>query len=261
MLMHPLLISVYILVPLFLIGWWVQERQKNAGWVDVIWAFGVAAAGLAYCVFGAGNEPLRTLVGFLYVLWFGRLGLHLAIRIAQHAEEDGRYAHMRTWAGSRASVLFLFFYLLQASWVWLFTLPAWVLAQGQWPELHWVVLAVFIVIVSWLGETLADKQLSNFKRDPSNRGKTCRTGLWRYSRHPNYFFEWCHWFAYPLLAMATPYGEWLWLAPIMMFVFLYFMTGIPFTEQQAIRSRGDDYRQYQRTTSMFFPWKPKKEGG
>lgn len=257
---QPLIISAGTLLPVFLAGWWLQQKQKNAGWVDVIWAFSVALVGLAYCVFGHGDEPLRTLTGFLYVLWFGRLGFHLAQRVIQDPQEDGRYAYLREWAGDRATLVFLILYLLQASWVWLFTLPAWLLSQGQWPETHWVVLALIVISIAWMGEMLADKQLSEFKQNPANRGKTCRKGLWRYSRHPNYFFEWCHWFAYPLLAMATPYGEWLWLSPVLMFGFLYFMTGIPFTEQQAIRSRGDDYREYQRTTSMFFPWKPKQTG-
>ena len=108
------------------------------------------------------------------------------------------------------------------------------------------------------GEALADRQLSAHKADPANRGKTCRKGLWRYSRHPNYFFEFVHWFAY--LALAVGAGPWpvalCALGPVVMFVFLYRFTGIPYTEQQALRSRGEDYAQYQRTTSAFFPLPP-----
>ncbi|MEE4251527.1 MAG: DUF1295 domain-containing protein, partial [Alcanivoracaceae bacterium] len=81
--------------------------------------------------------------------------------------------------------------------------------------------------------------------------------LWRYSRHPNYFFEWLHWFSYPLMAIGADGAQWLWLAPLMMFLFLWFVTGIPYTERQALKSRGDDYRDYQRSTSVFIPWRPK----
>lgn len=255
--MHPLILSVIVLVPTFLLGWWFQQRQQNAGWVDVMWAFGVAIVAILYLVMGEGDVRLRCLTGIIYGLWFGRLGWHLAHRIAQDKEEDGRYAYLRQWAGSQAPMVFCLFYLMQASWVWLFTLPAWLLAQGNWPGSGWAVLAVTVALIAWAGEALSDRQLQEFKSDAKNRGKTCRNGLWRYSRHPNYFFEWCHWFVYPLLGVATVAGGWLWLAPPVMFLFLYFVTGIPFTEQQALRTRGEDYRAYQQSTSMFFPWKPR----
>ena len=97
----------------------------------------------------------------------------------------------------------------------------------------------------------ADTTLARFRADPVNKGKTCREGLWRYSRHPNYFFEWTHWLAYA--AMAP--GEWqVWLSPALMLYFLLRVTGIPATEAQALRSRGEDYRRYQAETSMFIPW-------
>jgi steroid 5-alpha reductase family enzyme len=106
-----------------------------------------------------------------------------------------------------------------------------------------------------LGETSADRQLSRFRANPANRGRTCREGLWRYSRHPNYFFEWTHWFSY----LVIGHGIWpTWIGPAAMLLFLFRLTGIPFTEQQAIKSRGDDYRAYQRETSVFFPWFPKR---
>jgi cyclopropane-fatty-acyl-phospholipid synthase len=119
--------------------------------------------------------------------------------------------------------------------------------------------ALLLASLAFLGETFADLQLAKFKRNPENRGKSCRSGWWRYSRHPNYFFEWLHWFAYPLMGWGGPYQQWLWLAPVIMFCFLYFFTGIPFSEQQALRSRGEDYRKYQQTTPAFFPWWPKSE--
>ena len=81
-------------------------------------------------------------------------------------------------------------------------------------------------------------------------------GLWRYSRHPNYFFEWLHWFAYVCLAVGSPLGWLAWSGPLLMYMFLRWISGIPWTEAQALRTRGDDYRAYQRDTPMLFPWFP-----
>jgi steroid 5-alpha reductase family enzyme len=112
-------------------------------------------------------------------------------------------------------------------------------------------------MVALTGESIADRQLARFRASPSNRGKVCREGLWRYSRHPNYFFEWFHWWAYAWLAVGSP----LWWLPILgvvvMYLFLTRVTGVPPTEAQAIRSRGDAYREYQRTTNAFFPGRVK----
>jgi steroid 5-alpha reductase family enzyme len=120
-----------------------------------------------------------------------------------------------------------------------------------------VVVGACLGVLSIAGESLADRQLSRFKQKPDSVGRTCREGLWRYSRHPNYFFEWLHWCSYPLIAIGASQAGWLWCLPLAMFVFLWFVTGIPYTEKQALKSRGDDYRDYQRTTSAFFPWRPK----
>jgi steroid 5-alpha reductase family enzyme len=115
-----------------------------------------------------------------------------------------------------------------------------------------------IGVVTWLiavaGESLADRQLARFRANRANQGLVCRDGLWRYSRHPNYFFEWIHWWAYVLIghgALLT------WIGPIGMLVFLFRITGIPYTELQALKSRGERYRAYQRTTSVFVPWFPR----
>ena len=251
-----LLLTPFIIAPVFVVAWLWQLRTKNAGWVDVFWSFGVALTGVFYGLSGSGDLVIRVIVGSIYGIWFSRLTWHLLQRV-KGEPEDGRYKKMRSWAGGNAWLLFLLFYLMQASWVWVFTLPAWLLSGGVTPPVWAIFIALVIVIVAWAGESIADHQLHKFRSDPANKGKTCRLGLWRYSRHPNYFFEWCHWLAYPILGIGVSYGGWLWLAPVVMFVFLYFITGIPFTEQQALRSRGDDYRHYQQTTSMFIPWKPK----
>jgi len=106
---------------------------------------------------------------------------------------------------------------------------------------------------AFLGESAADRQLQRWRAEPTNRGRTCRIGLWRFSRHPNYLFEWLHWFTYPLLGLGLPQGGLLWLAPAGMFLLIRFVSGVPPTEAQALRSRGDDYRDYQRSTHPFLP--------
>ena len=112
---------------------------------------------------------------------------------------------------------------------------------------------IIILGAGRVGESVADRQLSAWRADPANRGRTCRAGLWGYSRHPNYFFEWIHWLAYPTLAVGLPYGWVAWFAPALMLYLVLKVTGIPPTEAQSLRSRGDDYRAYQRTVNAFFP--------
>ena len=118
-------------------------------------------------------------------------------------------------------------------------------------------LTVLLWAVALTGEAVADRQLARFKARPSSRGRTCREGLWRYSRHPNYFFEWLVWVAYALFALASPYGALALICPVVMLYLLFRVTGIPATEAQALRSKGDDYRRYQATTSVFVPWFPR----
>jgi steroid 5-alpha reductase family enzyme len=109
-------------------------------------------------------------------------------------------------------------------------------------------------LLAMLGESAADAQLNRFRSDPANKGKTCRVGLWNYSRHPNYFCEWLVWVAYFIYALGSPGGWMAVYAPALMYLFLTKVTGIKATEEHAVRSRGEDYREYQRTTNAFFPW-------
>lgn len=242
---------------IMLLGWCWQVKTKNAGVVDVLWAFMISTLAAVYALTGEGYGPLRLIAGGIMSLWYLRLGCHLAHRVLGEAEE-GRYAYLRQYWGGRANFYHFFFFQFQALLAWGFALPLWVLSQGQIDALGWSqYLGILTVIVAITGVTLADKQLAEFRQNPDNKGKVCEQGLWRYSRHPNYFFEWLHWFAYPLLAIGINGGAWLWLSPLVMFIFLYYVTGIPYTEQQAIRSRGEAYKEYQRTTSPFIPWRKK----
>lgn len=115
-------------------------------------------------------------------------------------------------------------------------------------------LGALIWLVAVVGEALADSQLENFKKDPANKGKVCQIGLWNYSRHPNYFFEWLIWISFFIFSLDSAGGIFTVYCPVVMYVFLTRVTGIKATEEQSLRTRGDAYRIYQKTTSAFVPW-------
>ena len=240
---------------LMLLGWRWQRRHDNAGIVDVLWSFGLASSALWLALTGSGAWTARVLVGVLATAWGVRLCFHLWRRVRSEPE-DGRYRALRQyWHGDQRR--FLAFFQFQALLIVLFSLPLAAVVAHPEPSLLQLAAAVALWLVSVLGESLADAQLARFRANPANRGRTCDQGLWRYSRHPNYFFEWLHWCAWAISAIGAPLAWLGWLGPVLMYVFLRFISGIPFTEQQALRTRGDDYRDYQRRTPMFFPWFPK----
>lgn len=232
-------------------------RVRNLGFVDVGWAGLMAAAALFVGLVADGSPMARGLVALFGGVWGARLCLHLLHRVLNE-EEDGRYRALRgAWGASRWR--YFVFFQGQAVVVALFALP-FVAAASQdkaTPD-AWVVAAVLAWLVAMAGETIADRQLAAFRADPANRGRTCRAGLWAWSRHPNYFFEWLHWFAYVLLAVGGGLFWWTLVGPVLMFAFLYRVSGIPWTEAQSLRSRGEDYARYQREVSAFFPWPPRR---
>ena len=238
--------------------WLLQRRTGDAGIVDVAWAAGVGVLS-AWFAYGADGLPeRRSIVAALALVWAARLAGYLLVRVIG-MEEDGRYADMREQWGDRTQSNLFWFFQVQASWSVLFAAPMLVAAYNAAP-LGWLDAAgVAVWIVALSGEAVADRQLHRFRSNPANKGKVCKQGLWRYSRHPNYFFEWVHWWAYVLLAWGAPHPWAALIGPAAMLLFLFKITGIPPTEQRALRSRGDAYREYQRTTSVFFPWPPKEQ--
>lgn len=238
--------------------WAVQVRQRDAGVVDAGWAAGLGLAAM-FCAATAPGDPVRrAIVAILGGVWGLRLAWHIISDRVLSGKEDGRYADLRDRLGPRLNAFLFFFFQAQALLVVLLAAPFALAAADPAPAPRALdIAAVALWLIAKAGETTADEQLKAFKRDPASRGKTCRRGLWRYSRHPNYFFEWLIWCAYALLALPAPFGAVALAAPALMLLLVLKVTGIPPTERQAIKSRGDDYREYQRTTSAFFPWFPK----
>lgn len=250
-----LLVLWLLAATVMLAGWIWQRRRENAGIVDVLWAALLAVGAVLLATVGKGASGPRVLLGILGGVWGLRLATHLWVRVRGNSE-DGRYRELRArWHGGPWR--WLAFFQFQALLVPMFALPFAAVAVNPRTRVLWLVVGTAVWLLAVCGETVADRQLTRFRANPAHRGLTCRAGLWRYSRHPNYFFEWLHWFAYPALAAGSPRWLLAWLGPLVMFVFLRFLSGVPWAEAQALRTRGEDYRDYQHRTPMFFPWFPR----
>lgn len=239
--------------------WLVQLWTKDAGIVDVGWAASLACAAIFVGWTGTGAVEVRILAGALGALWGFRLAWHLLTDRILRGEEDGRYQMLRENTGRWQEPVLLVFYLIQAGFVVALAVPFALASATAGEGLRWFhIAAALLWIVGFVGESTADRQLKAFKADPASSGRTCRSGLWRYSRHPNYFFEWLMWCAFGVLSLGAPHGWIGLLAPAFLLLLILKVTGIPPTEARALRSRGDDYRRYQRETSAFVPWFPKE---
>ncbi len=254
--MTTLVLSAWaVLAVLFTLLWARQRVTRNATSVDVAWAASLGSLVVLYGVVGEGDGMRRLLVTTLGAGWAFRLAWFLArTRVFGRPAEDGRYQAMREYWGPRANAWLFLFYQGQAALAVLFSLPM-LAAMGGGPLGPASVAGLAVWIIAVVGESVADGQLARFRADPANRGQVCDRGLWRYSRHPNYFFEWLHWWSYVLIGGGA--GP-TWIGPILMLLFLFRLTGIPYTELQALKTRGDAYRAYQRTTSVFVPWPPRR---
>lgn len=252
-----LLIGLGIAVVYFAIVWAISVRVRNYGFLDVSWSYGVAILAPIYAIFGSGSHPLKWVITGIGVAWSLRLGTYILLRVLKHhPQEDVRYQTLRAqWPGTG---MFLLFFEVQAVMVAIFSLPFWFVSftpDAPVSPLTWA--AVAVAALALVGETVADWQMQEFKRTNTTKGAVCQEGLWRYSRHPNYFFESLIWWAFFGIAVSMVPGAWVWVTlacPLLMLQFLFKVTGIPLTEEYAVKSKGEAYREYQRTTSAFIPW-------
>jgi steroid 5-alpha reductase family enzyme len=244
---------------LFCLLWIIQVIRKDAGVVDIGWTAGVGAMAVYAAMAGDGWLPRRILLGAMGGIWSARLVLYILKDRILAEQEDARYQRLRAHWGERANRWFFFFFTSQSLLVVLFALPFLPGANKAQASLSvFDVLALAVWLLSMGGEWLADFQLARFRGNPANAGEVCRDGLWNWSRHPNYFFEWLHWFAYVFLAMGASGLTLTLIGPVAMYVFLTKLTGIPHIEREALAKRGDAYREYQHTTSILIPWRKKQ---
>jgi steroid 5-alpha reductase family enzyme len=240
--------------------WRVQNARSEADIVDVGWAGSLGALALMYALVLDGALAGRICAALFAVTWSVRLGGYLYFNRVRVVGEDERYHALRVKWGQKAARNFFILFQAQALLAALLSIPFIVICiSEEAPSALQLSFGVSLFAGSILGESLADRQLSSFRADPANRGKVCSLGLWKYSRHPNYFFEWLYWWSFVALGIFLPWGPLTLLGPALMYYFLRYLTGIPATEARALESRGENYRQYQERTSAFFPWFPLKE--
>ncbi len=251
-----LLVSIFC-VSVLMIGIWIwATRIKNAGIVDIFWAFDFAIIAVIIWLLADGSATRKTIVCVLTMLWSLRLGGYLSKRVGSHLEEEeGRYKQLRKeWAPHVNLKFFIFFQMQALSNVFL-CIPFFITTINPAPKLTLLeYIGAGMWLLSIIGEAASDWQLQQFKKNPANKGKVCEYGLWNYSRHPNYFFQLMIWISVFIFSLSSPHGWISIVCPLTIGYLIFKVTGIPMTEEQAIRSKGELYKEYQRSTSVFIPW-------
>lgn len=240
------------------LAWLVSLRLRDASVADVLWGPGLAALGWFYHA-ALPHQPNRgLLVACMVTIWGLRLGLHIASR-SRGREEDPRYAAMRRRHGERFAQVSLFtVFWLQGLILWVIALPLFQAQRGG--SLGWRDLPGFACVVAGLFcEAIADRQLQRFRASPANRGRVLDTGLWRYSRHPNYFGDALLWWGLFTLTAANAAGWWTIVSPLLMTFLLVRVSGVPLLERGLVERR-PGYADYVRRTSAFVPWFPRSHG-
>ncbi len=243
-------------------AWLIQFRTRNAGWVDVVWTIATGLGGVvcALAPMGGPSGQRQWVVAALAAAWAVRLSAHIAARTAGRPE-DVRYARFREEWGAAFQRRMLAFLMIQAAVAALLTLSMMAAARNPAPGLRladWAGIAILAIAIA--GEGVADGQMRRF-RGQAEKGAVCDTGLWGWSRHPNYFFEWLGWCAYPVMAINFDWWPgWIALTgPAFMFWLLRYVSGVPPLEEAMLRSRGARFVDYQRRVSAFFPLPPRDQ--
>lgn len=244
-------------------AWLAAERTGNHGWVDTVWSFATGAAGIAACVLpvGEGWMPRQIAVAILVGGWSLRLGTHILQRTMAGGDDPRYVALRRQWGRAAPQRLFVFLQV-QALAALVLVLAVAAAAHAPLPFWRWGdALGIALALAAFAGEAVADRQLARFRSDPAHRGEVCDAGLWGMTRHPNYFFEWLGWLAYPAIAIdwagAHPFGFGALAAPVLMYALLAHGSGIPPTEAHMLQSRGEKYRSYQQRVNAFWPGPPR----
>jgi steroid 5-alpha reductase family enzyme len=241
------------------VAWAIARRVKNASYLEVAWSYGFAVLGWIYALIGPA-EPLRKwVITGMVTIWSLRLGTSLLFEVGRHhPAESHRYAALREQFPKRPWLMFFGFSQYQAALIGLLSAPFAIACSNAAPGMSgWEVAGLILWFLAITGQTVANFQSSRFRSDQRNSGKVCDAGLWRYSRHPDCFFEWLIWVAYFIFTLGSPWGWVTVYCPFLMLYFLTQVTGIPPAEALCLKTLGDGYRHYQRTTNAFFPGSPK----
>lgn len=235
--------------------WLISLRLKDASIVDPFWGPGFAIASITYYLVDGRYPDRGTLVLGLVTLWAARLGYHLYVRNRREGE-DPRYAAMRKARGKQFPLISLFtIFWFQAFLLWVISLPILGSIASQAPLGFFDILGMVVFLIGLTIESIADNQLSLFRAVPANKGHVLDTGLWRYSRHPNYFGEAVLWWGLYLIAVSAA-AYWAIVGPILITFLLLRFSGVPMLEEGLSVSR-PGYSEYIKRTSSFLPWPPK----
>lgn len=247
------LYSFLLVSGLMTIVWVMQLKNKNAGIVDVVWAISFMCSTILFSLLIDGYAFREYIVIGLVSCWCVRLGYHLFIR-NWGEPEDARYASMREKWGAKANLNMFLFFQFQALASAILSFPfVLILRNPSYTFSGLEILGVLLFAIAIIGEAASDSQLKQFKRT-AKKMDVCTVGLWNYSRHPNYFFEWLIWVSIFIIALPTPYGWVALYCPLLMWHFLNNVTGIAITELHMLQTRGNVYLNYQKATSAFIPW-------
>lgn len=235
-------------------AWWVQRATKNAGWVDVIWTFSSSIALASVALAASGVMWRQVMLAIIFLVWGARLGGYIAWRVATQPE-DTRYALMRQTAGSKFQRQIAWLIAGQGPVTGIISLGVYLAASQSDPFPSVTdALGILIILVALTGETLADFQLKSWKAKQQTKGEICMVGLWSLCRHPNYFCEALFWLAFPVIACSTRPITWLALiSPLLMFLVLRYLTGVPPLEAAMLSRRGKIYSDYQAQTNAMWP--------
>lgn len=241
-----------------LVTWLLSLPLRNASIVDISWGLGFVVIAWTVRAQGDTNTARQWLLVAMVTIWGLRLATHLFVR--NHGQpEDYRYRAMRKRYGDRFPIVSLAtVFLLQGVLMWVVSLPV---QLGQVPDSPDVgvigVVGVVVWLVGFVFETIGDLQLTRFKGDPANAGKVLDSGLWRYSRHPNYFGDCCAWWGIAIVAAESGTGAWGVIGAVVMTVLLLRVSGVALLEK-SLSKRKPDYQAYVDRTSAFVPMPPKR---
>ena len=253
-----LVTGLVAVMALMLVAWVISVRMRDASIVDIFWGLAFVTIAWATYAVGDGAPDRKRLLAVLVTIWGVRLAAYLAKRNLGHGE-DFRYQHMRSKRPNFTSFSLYGVFGLQGALAWIVSLPVQIAMHDDTPQsLGWLtIIGAIVWAVGLFFEAVGDWQLTRFKADPASKGQVMDTGLWRYTRHPNYFGDFCVWWGLLLIAAETGRGAYGFIGPIVMTVLLTRVSGKDLLEKVIVKRR-PGYAEYVKRTNAFFPGPPRR---